>query len=116
MFEKCNNCGVRVIAGKRDENGAVFCSSVCMSFHRFPGFCKNCDAATTTESAGSTVTVNGIGTKIYGSKSPCPHCGSTIQTKFFVVIFIPLIPLGKYRTKWATPTRYISRRLKPSIT
>jgi hypothetical protein len=30
------------------------------------------------------------------------------------LIYIPLIPLGKYRVKWATPYRYISRKLKPS--
>ena len=112
MFEKCKNCGIRLITGKRDQNG-IFCSTVCQHFYRYPGFCQSCDAATTTESAGSTMTVNGLGTKIYGGKDPCGQCGSVVQTKFFVVLFIPLIPLGKYRTKWATPSRYISRKLKP---
>ena len=114
MFEKCTNCSTRVVIGKTDEIG-IFCSTVCQLFYRNPGFCKSCDASTTPESAGSTHTVNGIGTKIYGSKSPCQQCGSSIQTKFFCVIYIPLIPLGKYRLKWATPSRYISRKLKPSV-
>jgi hypothetical protein len=114
MFEKCNNCGIRLITGKRDQNG-IFCSVQCQVYYANPGFCKSCDAATTPESAGSTTTVNGIGTKIYGNGNPCSQCGSVIQTKFFVVIFIPLIPLGKYRIKWATPSRYISRKLKPAV-
>ena len=111
MFEKCANCSTRVVMmGKRDENG-VFCSKICQNFYRYPGFCKACDAATTPEGAGSTVTVNGIGTHLYGAKNPCVECGSTIQTRFFVVLYIPLIPLGRYRTKWSTPSHYISRKV-----
>jgi hypothetical protein len=114
MFEKCQNCGLRLlINAKRDENGA-FCSAVCQQYFRYPGFCKSCAAATTEESAGSTFTMNGVGTELYGSKDPCQHCGSIIRTKFIVFVFIPLIPLGKYRFKWATPHRYVSRKLKPA--
>jgi len=114
MFEKCKNCGTRLISGKKDENG-IFCSRTCQLYYRHPGFCKSCDASTTPQGAGSTTTINGIGTKIYGSKSPCSQCGSVIQTKFFCLIYIPVIPLGKYRIKWATPSRYISRKLKPAV-
>lgn len=56
--------------------------------------------------------MNGIGTTLYGSKDMCPECGSKIQTKWFCVLFIPLIPISKYRTKWSTPSWYISRKLK----
>ena len=111
MFEKCNNCSTRVVMGKRDENG-IFCSTICQHFYRYPGFCQSCEAATKPEGAGSTYTLNGIGTTLYGSKDPCPECGSKIQTKWFCVIFIPLIPISKYRTKWSTPSWYISRKLK----
>ena len=110
MFEKCTNCTSRVVVGRRDDNG-TFCSVVCQNFYRYPQFCESCDAATTTDSAGSTYTLNGIGTKIYGGKDPCPTCGSKIQTKWFVVLYIPLIPLGKYRTKWCDPFHYLSRKL-----
>lgn len=110
MFEKCTNCATRVVIGKRDEKG-IFCSKICQDFYRYPGFCKACDAATTPQVAGSTYTVNGIGTQLYGSKNPCPECGSTIQTRFFVVLYIPLIPLGKYRTKWTNPGQYLSRKV-----
>ena len=110
MFEKCTNCATRVVVGKKDQNG-TFCSAVCQAFFRYPGFCQNCNSSTTADSAGSTFTLNGIGTKIYGGKDPCPECASTIQTKWFVVLFIPLIPIAKYRTKWCTPGRYISRKV-----
>jgi hypothetical protein len=110
MFEKCTNCTMRVVKGKKDQNG-IFCSAVCQAFFRHPGFCQNCNSSTTPDSAGSTFTLNGIGTKIYGGKDPCPECASTIQTKWFVVLFIPLIPIAKYRTKWCTPGRYISRKV-----
>jgi hypothetical protein len=110
MFEKCANCTTRVVMGKKDANG-IFCSAVCQNFYRFPGFCKSCSTSTSSDSAGSTFTVNGIGTNIYGGKDPCPECGSTIQTKWFVVFFIPLIPIGKYRTKWCSPGRYLSRKV-----
>ena len=110
MFEKCTNCTTRVVVGRRDDNG-VFCSAVCQGFYRYPGFCKSCHTTTTEASAGSTFTLNGVGTKIYGGKEPCSECGSTIQTKWFVVLYIPLIPIGKYRTKWCSPDRYLSRKL-----
>ena len=110
MFEKCTNCKTRVVVGRHDDKG-TFCSTVCQSFYRYPGFCKSCHTATTEVSAGSTYTLNGIGTKIYGGKEPCSECGSTIQTKWFVVLFIPLIPIGKYRTKWCSPSQYLSRKL-----
>ena len=110
MFEKCTNCKTRVVRGRRDDSG-IFCSTVCQSFYRYPGFCQTCNTATSDVSAGSTYTVNGVGTKIYGGKEPCSECGSTIQTKWFVVLYIPLIPIGKYRTKWCNPYQYLSRKL-----
>jgi hypothetical protein len=96
--------------GRRDDNG-VFCSVVCQTYYRNPAFCNRCASGTTDESAGSTYTVNGIGTTIYGGKDPCNECGSKVQTKWLVVFFIPLIPIAKYRTKWCTPSQYYSRKL-----
>ena len=40
--------------------------------------------------------INGIGTRFYGAASPKPD-GSVITTKWFAVIFIPIIPLSSYR-------------------
>ncbi|MBK1884027.1 hypothetical protein JIN85_16530 [Luteolibacter pohnpeiensis] len=42
--------------------------------------------------------INGIGTRFYGAASPQAD-GSVITTKWFAVIFIPLIPLSSYRVK-----------------
>src|SRR5262245_29724763 len=54
-------------------------------------------------------TVNGIGTHYYGRKNitkrpgPCPFCGRGVELTsydtrlWFVVVFIPIIPLGRKR-------------------
>jgi len=110
MFEKCSNCGSRVVWGRRDELG-IYCSEQCQSFLHFPGFCQTCADGTTAESAGSTTTLNGIGTRLYGGGSTCPACASIVQTKFFCLLFIPVIPLGKYRVRYVSPNRYLSRKL-----
>jgi hypothetical protein len=39
---------------------------------------------------------NGIGTKVYGKREENPD-GSYIVTKWFIIIFFPIIPLGSYR-------------------
>jgi hypothetical protein len=31
------------------------------------------------------------------------------------VLFIPLIPIAKYRTKWCSPGRYISRKVNKKL-
>ena len=40
---------------------------------------------------------NGIGTTIYGKREVNPEDGSYIVTKWFTVIYFPIIPLGSYR-------------------
>ena len=70
-------------------------------------------------------TVNGIGTHYYGKRNrfvttdTCEHCGGFGQissydtTKFFVVLFIPLIPLSKLRIMNECPfcTRHAALKL-----
>jgi len=41
-------------------------------------------------------TFNGIGTTFYGKKD-IDHDGSFVTTKWFVIGFFPLVPLGSYR-------------------
>lgn len=41
-------------------------------------------------------TLNGFGTKLYGKSAIDPD-GSYIATKWIVVLFFPIIPLGSYR-------------------
>jgi hypothetical protein len=40
---------------------------------------------------------NGIGTTIYGKREVNPEDGSYIVTKWFTVLYFPVIPLGSYR-------------------
>jgi hypothetical protein len=56
--------------------------------------------------------INGIGTAWYGSALPAPD-GSVVVTEWFIIVFVPLIPLGSKRvlyvsdeSKWYTGDRY----------
>jgi hypothetical protein len=111
MFEKCGNCNARVIKGRTDEYG-TFCSRECHDNFVHPGFCATCVHGTTPVSSGGTFTLNGIGTRLYGSGDRCPICHSVVQRLFFCVLFIPLIPLGKYRVKYTAPNQFLSRKLQ----
>jgi len=42
------------------------------------------------------LTINGFGVKYYGKADLWPD-GTFVQTKWIVVLFVPLIPLGSYR-------------------
>jgi len=110
MFEKCNNCGARVLTGIRDERG-LFCSKECQSFAAHPGFCPACTSVSTDKASGGTYTMNGIGTALYGAKDPCTVCGAVTQTHWITFVYVPVIPLGKYRVKYVQPRRYLSRKL-----
>lgn len=44
------------------------------------------------------LTINGIGTKIYGKKDQKPD-DSYITTKWFVFFFLPIIPISSHRVK-----------------
>ncbi len=43
-------------------------------------------------------TLNGTGTTIYGKRDVSPEDGSYIVTKWFTLLYLPIIPLGSYRT------------------
>jgi hypothetical protein len=111
MFERCDNCGRRIFANARRARDGIWCSRACQSYSRQPYFCRACVEETSDVSAGSTTTVNGVGTTLYGSASRCPDCDSVIQTKWFCIIYVPIIPLGRYRVLYASPSQYLSRQL-----
>ena len=110
MFEKCCNCGTRAVRGIQGEQG-LFCSNECKNYAAHPGFCPACIAITTDKSSGGTFTVNGIGTRLYGAKDPCSVCGAFTQTHWITLVFLPVIPLGKYRVKPVQPHRFLSRKM-----
>ncbi len=52
--------------------------------------------------------LNGIGTTLYGKREVNIIDGSYIATKWFIIFFLPIIPLGTYRV-WeinATPPKF----------
>ncbi|HEY3350633.1 MAG TPA: hypothetical protein VGM13_12735 [Thermoanaerobaculia bacterium] len=84
-----------------------------------PPFCDACIAATSTESPGSTRRVNGIGTALWEDSSPCPSCGSIEVRMWFTFLFVPLIPLGRYKVIYLASRasllhdkRYVGRKVK----
>ena len=110
MFKKCVNCNGMVLKGIETERG-VFCSAECRDFSAHPGFCASCMAMTTEKPSGGTFVVNGIGTRLYGSADRCPACGAVTQTHWITFVYLPVIPLGRYRVKKVTPTTYLSRKM-----
>jgi hypothetical protein len=88
-----------------------FCNTQCRDHYKHPGFCAECVAETTNESPGNTGSINGIGVRLYGASAKCPKCLSVIKRKWFSIIFIPVIPLKRYRIKPMTATRYLGRFL-----
>ena len=116
MFECCTNCRTLILFGGHRDAGGVFCSWQCRSWYwqvqlDLPPFCDHCLAETSDQSSGSTYSINGVGTSLFGREQPCPQCNSAVRTKCACLFFIPLIPLGKYRVKFSTPQQFISRKL-----
>lgn len=111
MFERCQNCGSRILFGYKDETG-VFCSRICREYHKHPGFCEVCLQQTVEIRTGDTGTVNGIGTTFYGKRNECLRCGSVIRSLFGCFFFIPVVPHGQFRVKYCAPRRFISRRIR----
>lgn len=44
-------------------------------------------------------TINGIGTRLYGKSDYDKESGTYISTLYFVLLFVPIIPLARYRVK-----------------
>jgi hypothetical protein len=108
---RCASCNGVIFFGKK-EGDLQFCNQTCMEFFAAPNFCQNCVDETTPESPRGTYVINGVGTRIYGNRSKCPNCFSVIKKKWFCIVYIPVIPLGTYRIKPVTVTRYLGRKLK----
>jgi hypothetical protein len=116
MLEHCTNCRTLILFGGERDVGGVYCSWQCRTWYwqvrlDLPPFCDHCLAETTEQSSGSTYSLNGVGTSLFGWEQPCPQCNSAVRTKCACLFFIPLIPLGKYRVKFSTPQQFISRQL-----
>jgi hypothetical protein len=64
MFEKCDNCGRRLVFEGRRKRDGLFCSRECEAFARRPGFCRYLLAETDDVSADPTISLNGCGTRL----------------------------------------------------
>ena len=112
---RCAYCGQLILFGGLRQEPEAFCNERCLerlqSVIAHPNFCGACLATTGPQSSGGTFTLNGIGTKLYGSKHRCLTCGSVIQRLWVCFLYIPIIPLSKFRVKYLRPTRFMSRKV-----
>lgn len=78
-------------------------------------FCTACTTETTDESAGKAFSLNGCGVGFYGSASECPTCGSIKRGRWVTFIWIPIVPIGRYRMIYTRAgffsSEYYSRHL-----
>ena len=108
MFDKCENCGhIPLITICYESH--KFCSTKCRDHARFPAFCRACIDSSAPESAGDSISFNGIGSTFYGSRDRCPTCHSVVRAQWLCFFFIPVYPLGRYRLKYVSRKRYLSR-------
>ena len=114
MLEKCDNCGRRAFTPTCDARG-TFCSTACKDYAAHPGFCSACIADSTAASAGDTITVNGFGFMFFDRRDRCNTCGSMIRSQWFCILFIPIFRAGRYRVKYITPKRYMSREVPKKV-
>lgn len=113
MFPKCENCGSRTLFPLR-FNSNVFCSLTCKNFFQHPGFCADCISETDEIPADSTFQLNGIGDRFWFPRDICKTCNSSIQTRFLTFLWVPLLPLDKYRILQIKPGFYVGRKLRIS--
>jgi hypothetical protein len=110
-MRRCKVCNTIVVGSTLRDGADSFCSLYCFTKSTTPGFCKDCLDATTPKSPGSTYLYNGIGTRLLFAKDRCPTCHSVVQTKFFVLAIIPLIPLGRFRLIYTDRLKYVGRQV-----
>jgi hypothetical protein len=55
------------------------------------------DELAPVRSAPSLTTINGFGFKLYGNSDYDPETDSYMTAHYFVALFIPLFPVGRYR-------------------
>ena len=78
-------------------------------------FCEDCLARSLPDAPGNIRTINGIGRTFYGEAERCRECGSVVRDLWFVIFFIPIVPLGRYRYQRLESafgrSRFVARRV-----
>jgi hypothetical protein len=103
------------MAGGYRDGEKRYCSLQCYTASPLGTFCPACLACTSAQSPGGTFTFNSIGTTLWSAKDRCPTCHSVVQTKNFGVLFLPLIPLGKFRMIYVGPKRFLGRKVTSDL-
>ena len=49
------------------------------------------------QAAPMLYTLNGVGFTLYGHADPDPQTGSYVATHYFVILLVPILPIGRYR-------------------
>ena len=111
IMTRCATCNTLMFGGFRSGTNR-YCSFVCYTASPLGGFCEDCLGTTAFNSPGNTSTLNTVGTRLYFAGDRCPNCHSIIQRKAFCILWIPIIPLSRYRVIYVSSTRYIGRRLR----
>jgi hypothetical protein len=111
---ECSACGQSFCEEcVREVDETSFCGP-CADEHcmEHAGFCYDCVAASSAETAGDMSTFNACGSMFYGNAEKCPKCGSTIRTAWAVFGAFPLLPTGSYRVRsFETENRFLSRQV-----
>lgn len=115
FLKSCTNCSAFALTlPYRDALGRTYCSAACMQWlgEGPRGFCRKCQFETGTAASGNLQRINGIGTAFVGSSEACPTCRSVVRRVWFTVLFLPVIPLARYRVLHISPREFYSRRLR----
>jgi len=112
-FETRQNFGLPVMGGGNGQIG-LFLLPEDHGDDQHVGFCPQCTAETVEAGAREYYTIIGIGTILFGRSGKCPRCGSFIRRLFWCVLFIPILPLARFRFIRCRDGSYISRRLGTS--
>jgi hypothetical protein len=113
FLKRCSHCRVfAVTLPYRDKLGRTYCSEPCMRWwSEGPrSFCGKCMFETIPETP-TLFSFHAIGMTLIGRAEPCGACGSVVRRLWLTVLFLPLIPLGRYRVIQVSPETCLSRRV-----
>jgi hypothetical protein len=113
-FKGCANCGsASLTLPYRDAGGRTYCSEECLIWGALgpTEFCQGCVRGTTAKSTGNMNRLNGTGRSFIGGSQRCPRCRSMIRRVWFTLLYVPLIPLSRYRVIHSSPREFFARQL-----
>ena len=109
----CVACHQLIAFGAIRRDDKCFCSHACMSTVYEIGFCEICLDETDECSPESLSQPCGCGVAFYNSwwHSNCVECGSQVARVWITLLYLPIIPLRRYRVFYLGDFEFIARRL-----